>query len=190
MSWTNLTRLAPPDDTPISLAEAKAHLSVFHTDEDALIASLIDAATSFVEGPNGIGVALLDQTWRLSLDGFPTGPMTIPLGPVKAITSITYRDGAGVFQTVDPDLYDTDLDASPCRIWRAPSASWPSLTLRPGSVKVTFTAGSGIDPEEVPAAIRHAIKLLIGHFYEHRGDTNEEIPGGVHALLSRYRAGL
>ncbi len=191
MSWTNLSRVTAPLDSVVTLAEAKGHLRVSHADEDALIINLIEAATSYVEGPNGIGVSLLTQTWRASFDGFPCGSFLIPLGPIQSITSIQYRDGAGQMQTLSADRYDVDLDQEPCRIHRAPGSSWPALTVRPGSVKVTFQAGYGSDPEDIPVILRQAILLLIGHWYEERSDTTamnvSSIPHGVEAILNRYR---
>lgn len=183
--WTDLKRVAAPLDTVISLAEAKAHLNVFHDDDDALITSLIETAISYIEGPNGIGVAMLTQTWRKSMNGFGCSAISIPLGPVSEIVSITYGG-----ETLNPDTYDVDLDREPCVIVRAPNASWPAVTSRPGLVKVTFKAGHGSDPDDVPAVLKHAVKLLVGHYYADRGDEECEVPMGVHNLLQKYRAAL
>lgn len=180
MQWNRLTRVTPPADTVVSIDTAKAHLQIDHDDDDELIEALIRAAEAYVEGPKGIGIALLPQTWRLSLDRF-SGSITIPLGPVREIVSIT-ADG----ETVDPASYAYDLDSTPLKI--VPNGSWPSVSA-PGAVKVTFTVG--YDADDVPWDIRAAILLLIAHLHRNREATSDkamsEVPFGVQSVLDRYR---
>lgn len=189
--WTNLTRVAAPTSDLITLADAKAQLCLFHADDDALLTRLISAATMLVEGPTGCGIALLTQTWRASHNGFPCGPIRIGLSPVQAITSITYTDAAGDTQTLSPSLYRFDADEKIAAIYPAPNSAWPTTAIQPGSMKVTFTAGFGDDPEDVPADLIHAVLMLVGHFYENREATSpgalREVPMGVGAILDRYR---
>lgn len=58
-----------PVEEPVSLAEAKLHLRVDFTDDDALITSLIAAARMAAE--NICRRAFVTQKWELTLDGFP-----------------------------------------------------------------------------------------------------------------------
>ena len=44
MQYRSLTRQTPPAVEPVTLSEAKAHLRVDSTDDDAYIATLITAA--------------------------------------------------------------------------------------------------------------------------------------------------
>ena len=72
----------PPVDAVVSLTEAKAHLRVSHDDEDAEIAAMVDAATAYLDGLDGVlGRALGQQTWRAV---FQAGSCTdrLPIGPV------------------------------------------------------------------------------------------------------------
>jgi len=185
--WTRLVRTGAPVSAALNLAEAKRHLRVLHDDDDAEIEAMVAAAEAAIEGPNGIGIALLSQTWRMSLDYFPC-EIVVPLGPVTAVTSVTYRDAAGAEQTVSGLRYD--LDQQPLRIWPARDASWPSIYCEPGAVKVTFVCGHS----ELPQDLRWALLLLVGHFYENREavtiDANAaELPMGVASILERYRVG-
>lgn len=184
--WTRLVRAVAPAGPAVTLAEAKRHLRVFHDDDDADITSMIAVAEASIEGPNGIGIALLPQTWRLSLDHFPC-EIVVPLGPVTAVTSVTYRDGAGVEQSVSGPRYD--LDQQPLRIWPARDTSWPSVAREPGAVKVTFVCGH----QTLPRDLRWALLLLVGHFYENREAVADggltELPLGVASILERYRVG-
>ncbi len=92
--------ITPPAIQPVSLAEAKLHLRVDHNDEDTLIESLTRAATEHSDGWNGIlGRCLVEQVWRQDHDRFAR-QMIIPLGPVIAVQSITWRDLAPASATM------------------------------------------------------------------------------------------
>lgn len=186
-NWTRLVRTVPPAGPVISLVEAKRHLRVDFDDDNADIQDLIAVATAAIEGPDGIGVALTQQTWRMSLDHFPC-EIVIPLGPVKSITSIVYIGADG--NPANVTSWRTDFDASPCRIWPARDTAWPTVTCEPGAVKVTFVCGY----DETPADLKAALKLLVGHFYEHREAVTTDLkaidlPVGVDSILNRYRVG-
>ena len=102
--------ITPPAIQPITLAEAKLHLRVDHNDEDTLIESLIRAATEHLDGWTGIlGRCLVEQVWRQDHDRFAR-QMIIPLGPVMAVQSITWRDPAGQLSTVPSGSYDLRTD--------------------------------------------------------------------------------
>lgn len=197
MDWNRLTLVTPPATPLISLDDAKLHCRVDTDDDDDFLPMLVAAAADYISGPNGIGRQLLPATWRLSLDGFPPcGVIRVELGPVSAITSVSYRDLSGALQTLDPSLYYVDLDARPARVVRAYSTVWPLTAYgMPGSVKVTFSAGEA----SPPADLIHAAKLLIGTWYEgreaivglDRTATPTDLPvAGVDAILSRYRTGV
>jgi uncharacterized phiE125 gp8 family phage protein len=113
-----LTIITAPATTPVSLAEAKAHLNVDHTDDDTLIQLIIEAATAHCDGPVGfLGRALVSQQWQLTLDEFPENEIKIPLPPLIAVNSIEYDDVDGAEQTVDPTTYTVDLTSEPGWIW-------------------------------------------------------------------------
>ncbi|MBB2819001.1 head-tail connector protein [Rhizobium phaseoli] len=185
--WTRLVRTVAPASPVVSLEEAKRHLRVLHDDDNADIEAFIAAAIAAIEGPNGIGIALSPQTWRMSLDHFPC-EIVIPLGPVTAVTSVAYTDAAGSPATVSGLRYD--LDSSPLRIWPARDTTWPTIYCEPGAVKVTFVCGYAT----LPPDLRAAILLLVGHFYERREAVTTDLkavdlPMGVSSILERYRVG-
>ena len=79
------------------------------------------------------------------------------------MTSIQYVDDAGDTQTLSTSLYQVDTKSQPGRIIPAYGESWPTVrsdTLN--AVTVNFVAGYGDDPEDVPAGLRHAVKLICG----------------------------
>lgn len=186
--WSRLKRVTAPAADPVTLAEAKAHLRILHPDEDVLVGGLIKSAVAMIDGPNGIGVALVTQTWRLSLDHLCD--FEIPLWPVTSVDEIAFVDTEGEDDTVSE--FEPDLDSDPVRVSPPYGQSWPSTRCSPGAVKVTFTAGFG-EAAAVPADIKAAILLLIGHLYEHREAANDApltvTPLAVESILNRYRRG-
>lgn len=194
-----LYRLTAPAETPITLAEAAAHLRldgsgspVTYPEQD-LVESLIDAATAHLDGVDGIlGRALVSQQWKMTASGFPVC-FQIPLPPLISLDSIKYLDGDGVEQTLAADQYQvTGISGrQPAMVEPAYGVVWPTPRLVAEAVRVTFTAGYGA-AEDVPASIKAAIKLLLGHWFENReavtiGQAPAELPRAVDALLAPYR---
>jgi hypothetical protein len=57
----------------------------------------------------------------------------------------------------------------------------------PWELSVAFTAGFPIG--EVPENLRLMLKMLVAHFYEHRGDDGaDEYPKAFDFLLTDFRA--
>lgn len=176
------------EDEPITLDEAKLHLRVDISDDDATIAEKLTMAREYVE--NATGLALGVKTFTAVLDNFPVRPpykIEIPRSTVDEITDIKYVDDNGVEQTMDPADYALDAYVSPARITPKFGGVWPAITTKPSAVRVTFTT-AGV----VAAAAKGAIKLLLGHFYENReatisGTIISELPLGVQNLLSQLK---
>lgn len=188
MSWTRLSRFAAPSAV-MTLAEAKEWLRVDDTAEDGVIQSLIEAATAKFDGPKGIGVAVMQQTWNLTLDEFPACDIEIPLGPVTAITHIKYFDLTGTLQTLDSSNYRTNLGASPAMI--EPVLYWPGTFLRRGAVEVRFVAGAATS-EDVPADLMQMIRMMLAHLYRNReaaGPAASETPLAVSDFIARHMVG-
>jgi len=69
MSITALQVVTPPGLLPVSLVEAKRHLRVTHSAEDANISDIIKAATSWAETETRR--RMIEQVVTLSMDRFP-----------------------------------------------------------------------------------------------------------------------
>jgi uncharacterized phiE125 gp8 family phage protein len=179
---------APSGAEPITLDQAKAHLRVLGTDEDALITALIPTAREFAE--HYTGRALAAQTIEAALDGFPcdeTPAIELPLCPAASVTSIKYTDAAGVEQTLTTSKYAL----SPYGLARnvAPTLGnyWPTAAAVADAVRIMAVVGY----DEAPKAALQAMLLLIGHLYENRQDAAvlapQEIPTGARALLDTIK---
>lgn len=192
----SLTRTLAPTLEPLTLQEAKDHLRVETTDEDSLIEPWIAAVTEHVEGRDGwLGRVLLTQTWEWRLDRFPIGaatPLKVPLPPLQSVTSIQYVDTAGATQTWSSALYTVDSSSEPGRIVPAFGETYPLTQAVIDAVTVTFVAGYGEDPQDVPGPIRSAMLLMIGDLFRFRetvavGATVMELPFATRSLLAPYR---
>lgn len=189
--WS-LQRTVDPTVDPVTLADAKTHLRVDGTDDDALITSAITAATSRIE--EHIGRQLITATWKLTLDRFPGGDTIIlPRPPIQSVTSVTFWRKDGTSSTVAATDYLVDTQAEPGRLVLHSGKSWPTDTLRAAaSVEVVYIAGYGAAGADVPEPIRAAVKLVTGTLYEHRetvvvGTTATPLPQSVEWLLHPYR---
>lgn len=177
---------APTTDM-VSLAEAKTHCRVDHDDEDAYLVALIQAATSYLDGYSGVlGRALLPQTWRQDFSNFGD-VMRLPVGPVQSITSVVYQPVSGVDVTLANTEYVLLRDDFSDFVTLAADRSWPSVGNRADAVKITYVAGSA----SIPAAIKHAALLLVGHWFANREAVSVgsmmATPMAVDALLTPHR---
>jgi uncharacterized phiE125 gp8 family phage protein len=180
-------RTVAPAETPVSLAEAKAHLRVDHDDQDDLITAQIRAATAYLDGYAGIlGRALITQTWRQDFDRF-ADRLTLPLSPVVTIDSISYFDASDVQHMLDPGIYGLLADARSAYVTLQPGQVWPATFRRADAVSVTFTAGYG-SATDVPEPIRQAILLIVQRLFD-GADTaiDVAIDRTVHALIAPCR---
>lgn len=186
-----LTLVTAPVAEPVTLAEAKSHLRVEHSDDDQYIDALITVAREWAE--SFTRRAFITQTWDLVLDHFPH-VITVPLPPLQSVTaaSFTHVDTAGTTTQVTSTVYTVDTDSEPGRVYEAYGQSWPSTRDIQNAVRCRFVAGYGDAATDVPAPIRHAIKILVSQWYEHREPvvinmTPATVPMTVHALLYPYQ---
>jgi len=87
---------------------------------------------------------------------------------------------------------DYVVDGTAARI--APqNGTWLKPGTRLGGIEIEFVAGFGDAPSDVPEPIRHALRLLVAHWYEvrnpvHIGSMATRVPDTVSELLMPYRA--
>jgi len=168
-------------DAIVSLEEAKLHLRVEHDADDALIASLVAAATARAE--RYTGMAFGEQTWEQVLDTFPAAAIDLGLGPVVSVGFVRFIDSAGDEQDVDSAEYEIDTVSRDG--WVVPSSDWPTPMDTINAVRVRFVVGT-----TPPADVRAAVLLMVGHWYANReaaGPAMQAIPIGAEALLDLHR---
>lgn len=185
-----LTLVTAPAAEPITLEDAKRHLRIDDPDEDGHILTLITAARTWAE--NFTRRAFITQTWDLVADRFPA-EFHVPRPPLQSVTAAAFTyDLAGTHTQVSTSVYVVDTDSEPGRVHEAYGQSWPTPRVIQNAVRLRFVAGYGDDPEDVPEQIRHAVRLMVGHFYEMRepvivGSTVASVPWSAEALLLPYQ---
>ena len=180
----------PPAELPLSLPEAKDHLRITHALEDDDVTAAIEAATKTVEVLSGR--QLIQAVWEIAVDRFPSGrrPQLIPLGRLVSVDQIDYDDTNGDPQTVSAGTIAADYKvrtrSEPGLIYPARGNSWPSAIIDPESVVYTATIGWADRSAVEPNAL-HAVKLLLGHFFENREAVAplamHELPIGARPLI-------
>lgn len=187
-------RTVAPAETPVSLAEAKAHLRVEQGDDDTLIGALIDAATERLDGWSGIlGRCMVTQTWRFDFAEFSScGYLRLPMGKVQSL-AVSYRDEDGEAQTFSSGLYRVTADALGPVVALNDGEAWPPTATRPDAVSVTAVLGYG-NAEAIPAPLKAAILLMVGDLWRFTETATvgsvTEVPMSmtVSNLIAPYRA--
>lgn len=152
--------------TPITLEQAKLHLRIDSTDEDALIDSISLAATEWCELYQNR--RYVKRTEVMYLDKFPL-IIQPQYSPLVSVTSIKYYDSDGTLQTLDSSYYRVDTNSEPGRITEAYGKYWPITRDMTNAVIITYIAGYST-PSNIPNDITAAIRLMIQYFYGRGSD--------------------
>lgn len=180
---------------PITRSEAKLHLRVDGTDDDSLIDSQIIGGREWTE--NYCRRSWVQRTLELRLDCFPA-EIRLPRGPVSSVSSVSYLAQDGSLTVLAASAYQVDLYGTPPRILPSFGSVWPVPKFGTlNAVVVEYVAGYApldTSPTDyagtVPAAVKAAMKLIIGHLHRNRELATEavltEVPFAVKALLAMY----
>jgi uncharacterized phiE125 gp8 family phage protein len=176
----------------ITTADFKLFARIDTSSDDTLIDQLILGATDFVE--KWTQRSLLGQTWVYTERRWPRRIVELPRPPLVSVTSVGYVDTAGDDQTLVADTdYVVTIDREPGIIEPAYGKTWPSLRGETAqAITVTYVAGfHADDPDEVPNAIRIAVKMLAAQWYRcpepSVPERTSEVPYGFRELLRQWR---
>jgi len=181
-----------PAVTPITLAEAKAQLRVEHSDDDVMIHRLIAVAVAYTDARGALGQAMITQKWAQWMGPNPQQKVALVLGPVQSVTAIKYYDVDGVLQTDTLTNYQTFGTDFTSTVGPKDGFSWPVTQNRSDAIRIEYEIGFGDAIADVPQSIRHALMLLIGHWYDNReneliGTISKSIPFGFEELININR---
>jgi hypothetical protein len=209
-AWELIT---PPAKTLVSLDEAKVHLRVDGTAEDADITKKLATAQRSVE--KEARRVFLTQTWLFKRDnGFydneGNGPVIeFSKSPLQAVNYVKYLglnefldpfydtayDDTTKLHTLSPTIYQVKTAGETGLISPTTNNIWPYVKLpilAPvfDTVQIELVAGYGDDPEDVPDNFHSAALLMLGHLYENRSSVITglraaavEVPQGVSDLI-------
>lgn len=202
-----------PGTEPVTAAELRSHLIVDSTqlpdaDANALIA---DART---EIENRLNLAMISQSWRLSLDYWPggtedwwdgvreasinsiyvknsMGSVELPRSPLASVTSVTvYDEDSNSTAVTIADTFDVDTYRTPGRITLKRGAVWPIALRANNAIQIVYSAGYA-NAAAVPPPMKRAVKELAAYLYSHRGDecdpTDAWRKSGAESTLNVYK---
>lgn len=127
--------------------------------------------------------AFITQTWELRMDGFYGRSVTLrraqgerlsceivlPKPRLQEVVSVKYVDPFGTERTfTDWEAKFNDYSAV---VKPKDGFSWPATKVVYDAVKIRFTSGYGVAPEDVPANIRRGIKMIASELYDNRGES-------------------
>lgn len=189
MLLTELT-IVPGAALPVQAFKEHLRLGTGFADDDVqdvLAEGYLRAALAAVEGRTG--KALLARDFLLEMPDWRSGEgQALPVAPVSAVTSVTFKDAGGAATVLSAVAYRLLKDTHRPKIVPV-GMSLPSPGVG-GSVEVAFTAGFGPAWSDVPRDLGQAVFLLAAQFHENRhdaGDRASVLPFGVMALIERWR---
>lgn len=186
-----LELLDAPATTPITLAEVKEQLRVEGSDDDTLLTRLIDVAVAYTDVKGALGQAMIAQKWGQWVNSTPPQTVSLILGPVTGVTAVKYYDTDGVLQTDTLSNYQVTGTEFATTIGPKSGFNWPVTQDRSDAIRIEYEIGYGETTTDVPQTIRHALMLLVGHWYDNRENTQMDelsnIPFGFEHLLNMHR---
>ncbi len=177
---------------PVTLGEAKQWSRVEFSDDDLLIADIIQGTREWCEGPELKRALLLQGRTYYSM-GFPwsggyynrlirsmgpnpwwlptaQGIIMLPYPSLQRIISIKYIDpGSGSLLTIDPSMYISGVaNATPGRVQPQYGKVWPLPRPEIDAVRIEYAVGYGPAASDVPGAVKLALRSMIAATYENR----------------------
>lgn len=161
--------LDPPSLEPVTLAEFKRYARVWEdlTDDDALIETFLAAARETLE--NRLARAFITQNLQETRTIPEDGRLRLLRAPVAEV--------------LDVEIDGESVDAPALEGQAAITLGHPGKT-----AVVTYKAGYGDNPADVPKTLRLAVMLLAAHFYDERA-TSEEVPPLIAMLSAAFSWG-
>jgi uncharacterized phiE125 gp8 family phage protein len=180
----SLRLITPPAALAVSLEAARLSARLDGPEADVELRQVIGQHTRDAE--HETGRALVQQTFRLTLDAFPPA-FRLEHPPIMAVEHIKFYDTDGVRQTLHPDDYLVDAEREPGEIVPAPGRAWPATQGRINAVEVQYLCGYGVDDSTVPDEIKGYILGKVAEHFAPAGTPKSEFLRG---LLDRARVYL
>ncbi len=182
------TIYTPNAELPVTLDDVKKHLRMddLSHDDDSIMAYIMSASRNVEKQ---YGIALLTQTVKEYWSAFPcltTEPLLLRIQPVQSITSIEYLDENGLTQTWDEEEWAFGGYNGATFIVPTPDHTWPATWSVPNAITITYEAGWGDLPTNVPNDITQALKFMVADYFERREDSPQTFTRASENLLRPY----
>lgn len=181
--------LVAPTVEPLDLEEVKKQRRFSITSLDTRFDKWISAARQQFEQQTGL--QLITATRVFLMERFPLqSVIRFWRAPVQSVSDVSYLDDSGTLQMMSASDYEvyppyvSKDTVHPGGIQLVANASWPTSLDRPGAVRITYQAGFGNVPADVPELIRdYALMQYIGDFHRFTEQYTDgevfELPMGV-----------
>jgi uncharacterized phiE125 gp8 family phage protein len=156
---------------PLTLDQAKAQLNIAtnNNDHDLELSDLIAQAREQWEGDTD--TVCCTSTWRVRSE-YMQDALKLPKRPIQSIESIKYYDGSNTLVTLTTDFYN--FDAPKREIKRQFLKVFPVSLYRWDAWETIYVCGFSKDGSLVPAIAKRAMLLLVGYYFEQRGDADSQ----------------
>ena len=188
-----LSIVTPPADLPVTLQELKRQVGLADnlTAQDDDLMRRIAAATRVAE--RYCKRAFIERVYLLTLGRRPR-EIGLPFPPLVSVDQIQYIDTEGVLQTLATNQYQSTALRTPGLIRPAYNVCWPALRCTDfDPVQITYTAGYGATPDDVPAEAREAILVMASTWFNDREEVVEgqitKVPYSATWLLDTLSVG-
>lgn len=164
--------ITPPAIEPVTIQEAKEYMRFCDAPDDDIIASFITAGREIAE--KFLGRALIRQTIMATATDVKAGEeIELPRPLLIAIDGITDTVSDTLLTESDYELED---QSEPAKI---------AFINNHSRLQITYSAGYCDSADDVPSAIKTAIKIAVHHFYDNR--LSDELPKTSRYLLEPFR---
>lgn len=193
--YRSVRRITGPLVEPVTVADAKSHIRIDQefTDDDMYLQSLISAARHHVETVSDR--TLIRSQWQIKMDSFPSWDIELPHPPITTGSiSVLYVPANGPsYSAIAFTDFREDRDATPAAIRPQWNGTWPTCRGAENDVTITYWAGYGESPKDVPPPARHCVLMLAAAWYANReavvqGGMNP-VPMAVEVLLGSINWG-
>lgn len=190
----SITVKTEPEKEPVTLEEVKRYLRIDNNDEDDVVSDFIVASRHLIEGWANRAFRAQELVWTLTEEPLSAPSWNwfsvpwiqqqqslfeFPRRPIKAVASVVSIDNTGAVSTVTDYVVEDRLDPPRLRFSSMPAGQ---------QQQIIYTAGYDLVDQPVPPGLILAIKVLVAHLYEHRGDESGVAqPDILDDLLRPYR---
>lgn len=189
--------ITPPTVEPITISDVKAQLGIQADDtgSDAIISRRITEARQWAE--DYMQRALITRTLEIRLNDFPhrcgfgSDAIQLPFPDLLTVVSVKYIDLNGTEQTISSADYVVDTYNTIGRVRPVYGVAWPYPRAEENAVRIQYTCGYGATALSVPALIREALLLLVGHWMNFQpqsenGTNISRVPYAVRDIFDKY----
>lgn len=189
--------ITAPTIEPITIADVKAQIGIQSDDagSDAIISRRITEARQWAE--DYMQRALITRTNEIRMNDFPhrcgfgSDAIQLPFPNLLTVVHVKYIDLNGTEQTVSSADYVVDTYETIGFVRPIYGTAWPYPRSEQNAVRIQYTCGYGATTLTVPALIREALILLVGHWMNFQpqsenGATISRVPYAVRDIFDKY----